>query len=202
MKTTDWCAASTLAGQEYAARLELERIGLTPHLPQCRRYWLPDKVNSKLTTPLTRSFPLFPKFLLLPLAQSRTRGFHYCKALRLPRPLLDDWLASDDDVFEVMKTEHAGEYDETRTAGNLVKARGVDLFIARSTERLVELFRPLFLVVKKPLDKSQDCPHCEDPDERPAAAGCGPHGQDCSYDDQERRPEHPEPHGQHDEGQD
>jgi hypothetical protein len=41
MASTGWTAATTAPGAEYAACLELERLGASPYLPQVRRAWRP-----------------------------------------------------------------------------------------------------------------------------------------------------------------
>jgi hypothetical protein len=59
---------------------------------------------------LVRSFPLFPRWVLLPLVEARSREIHYCPKLRLPRPLLTIdgcvWQAPSEAVFQLARAEH------------------------------------------------------------------------------------------------
>ena len=147
-----WAAATTNAGAEYAARLELERLGLHPYLPQHRRNWLPPGA----TRPVIRSYPLFPKYLFLPACEARSREVRYVRQLQGPKPLLRSgegqlWLAPAAQLFALMETENEGGFDETRPVlGDKVRLKaggvlsGMDLVVASLDEKTAQLFSPLF----------------------------------------------------------
>lgn len=133
---------TTDPGMEYTVRLELARLKLSPYLPQYRRLWTPDKS----TMPLVRSYPLFPRYVFLPLCEARTREVQYVRGLRLPRPFINNGdgriLALPEDVVdEVARIEHSGGFDLTQATGRLTP---VDLFASCLAEATAELFRPLF----------------------------------------------------------
>jgi hypothetical protein len=172
MPCTDWAAAKTDAGAEYRVALDLERLGLRPFCPECRRYYSP----CGAITPLVRAYPLIPKHLFLPLADARSREVHYVSGLQC---FINDadgkmWAIPDDAIFEVALAQHTGQFDTTTVTGNRVRLYGLELFLSCLPESTAALFAPL--IVKKSLDESKDRPCREDPDQRPAAAGCGPHG--------------------------
>jgi hypothetical protein len=147
-----WAAATTAKGMEYSARLELERLGLHPYLPQHRRKWLPPGA----TRPVIRSYPLFPKYLFLPACEARSREAHYVRQLQGPKPLLCNgegqlWLAPAADIFAIQQTENEGGFDEIRPVlGDRVKLKGngalsaMDLVVACIDEKTAQLFSPLF----------------------------------------------------------
>ena len=139
-----WAAALTDGGAEYAVKIDLERLGLNPYCPQVRRRWKPPGSS----TFLVRSFPLFPKHVLLPVDHARTRAVHYVKGLKTPRAFIDDAAGKmltlpADAVFELWRLEMRGDLDETLLAGNWVRMTGVDLFLAQAAEETARLFGPL-----------------------------------------------------------
>ena len=133
------------------ARLELERLGLHPYLPQHRRKWLPPGA----ARPVVRAYPLFPKYLFIPACEARTREVHYVHHLQGPKPLLCDgeghlWLAPAAEIFALARTENEGGFDEMPPGlGDRVRLKGgqlpgVEMFLARSTGKMAEVFSPLF----------------------------------------------------------
>ena len=67
----------TLAAREYDAKLDCERLGLHPYLPQMRKSWLPRGA----TKPMLRCVPLFPRYLFVPIGEARARQLHYVRGL-------------------------------------------------------------------------------------------------------------------------
>jgi hypothetical protein len=145
MKQSDcWCVAVTASKTEYSARVDLARLGLNPYLPSYRRLWTPP--GSAM--PLVRSYPLFPKHMLLPLSEARQREVRYVRSLKTPLPFLNDCggrmlTLPGDAVFELWRLEHRGDLDLTTLSGNWVRMTPIDLFLAQSSEQTSELFRPL-----------------------------------------------------------
>jgi hypothetical protein len=147
-----WAAATTATGMEYAARLELERFGPHPYLPQHRRKFLPGAVR-----PAVRCYPLFPRYLFIPASEARAREVRYVRQLQWPKPLLCDgdgvlWTATAAEIFALAKTENEGgfdEFDEALCPGARVRMKtgrlpGVEMFLASSSGRMAEIFLPLF----------------------------------------------------------
>jgi hypothetical protein len=148
MASDYWAAARTAGGAEYAVTVDLKRLRLTPFCPQYYRHWTPDKSS----TSLVKAYPLFPRYVLLPLAEARTREVQYVRGLRLPKPLLtvdgQIWQIPAEAVFELARLEHRADLDRTVLAGNWVRMTAVDLFLAQVAEQTAELFRPLWAVAR------------------------------------------------------
>jgi hypothetical protein len=141
MPCSGFAVAATETGLEYQVRLELARLRLNPYLPQYTRLWTPDKT----AMPLVRCFPLFPKYVFLPLAEARTREIFYVKGLKLPKPFINNGdgrilTLPEDAVFEVMRIEHEGGFDLTLASRRLTPAA---IFASRLAEATAALFRPL-----------------------------------------------------------
>ena len=108
MANDGFAVAVTETGLEYQVRLELARLRLNPYLPQYTRLWTPDKTS----TPLVRRFPLFPKYILLPLAEARTREVQYVRGLKLLRPIFASRLAEQTAaLFRPLLQDHRQEVE-------------------------------------------------------------------------------------------
>jgi transcription antitermination factor NusG len=127
MARNDWVALVTDPAAEYVARTELERFGLRPYLPQLRKRWTTPHTN----TSLMRRYPLFPRYILLPVRDSTTSAVRVCRGLRKLKPILCDaegrpWRASDRVIAAVREAEERGEFDEVLSQGDKVQlAKGV-----------------------------------------------------------------------------
>ena len=104
-----WAAAVTELGREYFARIELERLGFCPYLPEIEKLWRPRGA----TEPLVRASPLFPGFVFLPLDEARKRAIWFVTDLRRPAPLHSDadgriWRVSEDEVVDHWKVAGRG----------------------------------------------------------------------------------------------
>ena len=151
MARNDWVALVTDPAAEYVARTELERFGLRPYLPQLRKRW----VAPHGSTSLMRRYPLFPRYILLPVRDSTCSAVRMCRGLRKLKPILCDaegrpWRASDRVIAAVREAEERGDFDEILTQGNRVQlAKGVLAGVAAvltstATNGRVEVLMPLF----------------------------------------------------------
>jgi len=86
MARTDGTALVTDPAAEYTARTELERLDLNPYLPQIRKCWQPTHGN----TAHMRRYPLFPRYLLLPIRDADSPAIRVCRGLRKIKPVLAD----------------------------------------------------------------------------------------------------------------
>ena len=68
-----FAAITTLGAKEYDVDRDCRRLGLHPFFPQQRKLWLPRGAQK----PLLRASPLFPRYLLVPIAEARRRELHY-----------------------------------------------------------------------------------------------------------------------------
>jgi hypothetical protein len=96
MARDDWVALVTDPAAEYVVRTELERFGLRPYLPQLRKRW----TGSHTGIALMRRYPLFPRYILLPIRDSSGSAVRVCRGLRRIKPILSDaegrvWRAPD-----------------------------------------------------------------------------------------------------------
>jgi hypothetical protein len=152
MKNGPWAACVTLGGQEYAARVDCERFGLHPYLPQQRKLVLPRGA----VKPMLRASPLFPRYLFLPIHEARMRQLHHVRGLAGHSYLLASaegtlWTAPAEVIFELARAENMGEFDELEPGlGTRVRLRGngalsgLQLFVASIDVKTAQLFSPLF----------------------------------------------------------
>jgi len=139
-----WVAAVTEPRQEYVAKVDLERLGLTPYLAQCRRTWLPPTSSR----PILRACPLFPGYIFLPLQQARLPAVHFVRGLR--RMLSDSagclWRIDDAVIHSLALVEHAGGFNDILRQGDAVTVRGAlfDMVLTKAGERTAEVLLPLF----------------------------------------------------------
>jgi hypothetical protein len=147
-----YAAVQTLAGREYESRLDAERLGLHPYLPQMRKSWLPRGA----VKPMLRSQPLFPRYWFLPLHEARARQLHYIRELAGNNYLLASvegtvWQAPGEVIFCIAKAENEGKFDEIPPdLGSKVRLRAggvlstMDLLmVARIDDKIAQLFSPL-----------------------------------------------------------
>jgi hypothetical protein len=127
MARNDWVALVTDPAAEYVARTELERFDLHPYLPQIQKRWLPPHSNIELM----RRYPLFPRYLLLPLRDSGSPPVRIGRGLHRLKPILADaegrpWRAPDAVIAAVKEAEARGDFDEILYQGDKVQlAKGV-----------------------------------------------------------------------------
>jgi hypothetical protein len=152
-----WAAVMTLASKEYEARLDCERLGLHPYLPQMRKSWTPHIASPRYAAkPMLRAVPLFPRYFILPLCEARARQLHFCRGLTGHQFLLASaegriWEAPGEVIFELARAENEGRFDEIPPElGDKVRLRspgalsGMDLIVASLDEKVAQLFSPLF----------------------------------------------------------
>jgi hypothetical protein len=155
MARNDWVALVTDPAAEYVARTELERFDLRPYLPQFRKRWSTPHSNAALM----RRYPLFPRYILLPLRDSSVPAVRVCRGLRKTKPILADdegrpWRASEAVIMAVMRAEARGDFDDILAQGDKVQlAKGVLAGVAAvltstATNGKVEVLMPLFGGVK------------------------------------------------------
>jgi hypothetical protein len=122
MARTDWVAIQTDPAAEYTARVELERLGLTPYLPQIRRRWRP----ARSTAVMVRLYHVFPTYIFLPIRSSDAPAVRLARGVRRVKPVLCDsegrlWRCPEAVVDAVRETEAAGGYDEALGPGDSVR---------------------------------------------------------------------------------
>jgi transcription antitermination factor NusG len=154
MARTDWVALVTDPAAEYLARTELERFDLRPYLPQIRKRW-----RSPHGTALMRRYPLFPRYILLPIRESSVPAVRICRGVRRIKPILADaegrpWRCAETVIDAVREDEAAGAYDEHIIQGDTVKLangvlKGVAAVLVRNGSNCrAEVLLPLFGGVK------------------------------------------------------
>jgi hypothetical protein len=151
MARTDWTALQTAPAAEYLAVTELERFGLNPYLPQFTRRYQPLP-----HAPFTfRRYPLFPRYLFLPLAQVRAQTLRLTRGLDRLRPVLSYrdgriWRAPSVVIDQLQEAEVLGKFNENLAPGDSVTVTagpcaGVHTVLtAAISADTVELFTPLF----------------------------------------------------------
>jgi transcription antitermination factor NusG len=122
MARHDWIALVCDPAAEYTAWVDLERFGLSPYLPQLRKRW----IHPHLRTPLMKRYPLFPRYLLLPIRDADQPAIRICRGLRRIRPILSNaegrpWRAPDAVIQAVREVEARGELDEVIQAGDKIR---------------------------------------------------------------------------------
>ena len=142
----------TLAAREYDAKLDCERLGLHPYLPQMRKSWLPRGA----TKPMLRASPLFPRYFFIPLGEARARQLHYCRGLAGHQFLLASvegrvWEAPGPVISELARAENEGRFDEVPPVlGDSVRLNGngalsaMDLLVSCLDTTTAQLLTPLF----------------------------------------------------------
>jgi hypothetical protein len=147
MARTDWAALVTEPAAEYTASAELVRFGLQPYLPQVRRR------HRAQGLALVRLYPLFPRYLLVPIGDAQAPALRLARGLRKPRPVLTDddgrpWRAPGDLIEALMAAERRGDFDETLAHGDRVRLAsgalaGVNALLQGSSGSRAELLMPL-----------------------------------------------------------
>jgi hypothetical protein len=151
MARDDWVAVVTDPGAEYTAFTELTRFELRPYLPQRRRRWRsPSSAKS-----LSRRYPLFPRYLLLPIRAVKHDALPLCRGLRKFKPILSDnegrlWRCPHSVIEAIRERETRGEFDEVVAVGDKVQVakgalRGVEAVLTEIDDRgRLSLLLPLF----------------------------------------------------------
>ena len=162
MARDDWTALVTDPAAEYSARTELERFNLHPYLPQIQKRWLPPRSNAALM----RRYPLFPRYILLPIRDSDSPVVRICRGLRKVKPILADsegrlWRAPDAVIAAVREAEARGDFDEAVGPGDKVHlAKGVltgvaAILIRNASGCRAEILMPLFGGVRATVPQGQ-----------------------------------------------
>jgi hypothetical protein len=78
------------------------------------------------TTSLLRPYPLFPCYLLLPIADAKHSAIHVCRGVRKVKPILCDadgylWRAPDRVIAAVREAEDGGAFDKVLRQGDAVQ---------------------------------------------------------------------------------
>ena len=150
MARSDFVALIAEPATEYIAANELRRFGLSPYLPELKkRYVLPHGGA------LPRRYPLFPRYILLPIGEANHCAVRIVRGVRRFRAVLADdigrpWRCPVAVIDAIKLAESCGEFDEIITIGDQVKlTRGVLASVAARINRdsggsRVELLLPLF----------------------------------------------------------
>lgn len=149
MARSDWIALVTEPTAEYVAQTDLLRFGLTPYLPQVRRRCvLPYAPRYQI-----RLYPLFPRYLLLPLGQLDRGLLRACRGLYRVKPLLADsdgrpWRAPEKVVLAIRQAEANGDFDENLTKGDKVRITdsiftNISAFLENYSGNTAKLLTPL-----------------------------------------------------------
>jgi transcription antitermination factor NusG len=149
MARTDWTALVTDPAQEYLARSELERLGMHPYLPQVRRRWTAPHGRTKHL----RNFPLFPRYIFIPLNDVDPSMFALCRGVRKYKPVVSDqsgrpWRVYNSHIQLIRTAEQLRHFDDTFQKGDKVQINnglfeGIEAFLENSSNNMVELFAPL-----------------------------------------------------------
>jgi hypothetical protein len=152
MPRDSFAAITTLGAREYDVDLDCRRLGLHPFFPQQRKLWLPRGAQK----PLLRASPLFPRYLLLPIAEARRRELHYVRGLAGDhRYLLASaegriWEAPGEVVSAIAAAESRGEFDEVPPSlCDKVKLKGtgalstMEMLVACLDTTTARLFSPI-----------------------------------------------------------
>lgn len=147
MARTDWIALATAPSTEYTARSDLERLCLRPYLPQqCRRIRIEGVIQ-------LRRFPLFPRYLLLPIADLDYRVIRNTRGILKLNPVVSGrdgkiWRASQESINKIRDAEQSGNFDEKIQKGTRVQLQSkgfsdISAFVEAVDAGTVELFTPL-----------------------------------------------------------
>jgi hypothetical protein len=150
MARSDWAALITEPAAEYTAHTELCRFGLQPYLPQIKK-----RHHTRAGAYVMRNFPLFPRYLLIPINDAHHASIRLARGICRYRPLLADdegrpWRAPGKVIDAVKTAETAGLYDEILHKGDHVTlAYGVlatvkSVCSSDTTTGMIELLMPLF----------------------------------------------------------
>jgi hypothetical protein len=120
MARSDWAALLTEPAAEYVACSELQRFGLAPYMPQMKK-----RHRTRSGAFIMRHYPLFPRYLLLPIAEAADPAIHMARGVCRFRPVLADsdghpWRAPGKVIEAVRKAEDAGMFDQILHRGDTV----------------------------------------------------------------------------------
>jgi len=150
MARSDWAALITEPASEYTAHTELLRFGLAPYLPQLKK-----RHHTRSGSYVMRHFPLFPRYLLIPINDAHHASIRLARGICRYRPLLADdegrpWRAPQKTIEAVKTAEQQGLFDEILHKGDHVTlAYGVlstvqSVMSSDTTVGMIELLMPLF----------------------------------------------------------
>jgi hypothetical protein len=151
MPRDSFACCTTLPSREYEAKLDCERLGLHPYLPQLRKSWLPRGAIK----PMLRASPLFPRYFFLPLSEARARQLHHVRGLCGHQFLLASaegriWEAPGSVIRELVLAEQDGRFDEVSPIpGDRVKLKGggalsaMELLVSCLDTTTAQLFSPI-----------------------------------------------------------
>jgi hypothetical protein len=149
MARSDWAALLTEPAAEYLAHSELLRFGLEPYLPQLKK-----RHHTRAGKYVMRNYPLFPRYLLIPINSTTDGAIRLARGIYRTRPLLADndgrpWRAPGKVIDAVRTAEHSGYFDEILHKGDQVTLACGVLSMVRSvmssdtTTGMIELLMPL-----------------------------------------------------------
>jgi Transcription termination factor nusG len=163
MARSDWAALLTEPAAEYTAKTELQRFGLEPYLPQLRK-----RHHTRPGRFVMRHYPLFPRYLLIPINRVLDPAVRMARGVCKHRPILADsygqpWRAPQKIIEAIQLAEQRGDFDEilhkgdnvTLTYGVLATVRAVLATDLESPTGMVELLTPLFGGTKIRIDPSR-----------------------------------------------
>jgi Transcription termination factor nusG len=150
MARSDWAALLTEPAAEYVACTELRRFGLDPYMPQL--------LKRHATRPgayVMRHFPLFPRYLLIPIKDTTNPVIRLARGVAKYKPVLSDeegrpWRAPEKVIEAVREAEATGRFDEILHKGDHVTLAYGALATVKSvmssevSAGMIELLLPLF----------------------------------------------------------
>jgi hypothetical protein len=150
MARSDWAALLTDPAQEYLAHTELRRFGLEPYLPQLKK-----RHHTRAGTYVMRYYPLFPRYLLIPVNSVYDPSVRMARGICKHRHVLADaegrpWRAPNRVIEAVMVAERSDRFSEFLQKGDQVAlARGVlstvrSVMSSDTSTGMVSLLMPLF----------------------------------------------------------
>lgn len=152
MARTDWAALIINPAREYAARTELERYGLTPYLPQCRR-----RCRLAADNYVLRQYPLFPGYVLIPINQTQSPNLRFVPNImrtpEIPSGILHSngrpWRATAMEIHEIREAEIFGRFDDQLREGHIVTFTNPSLAHLRGT--ITKVISPSTVSILTPL---------------------------------------------------
>ena len=160
MARTDFVALVTEPAAEYITATELRRFGLRPYLPELSRRWIPPHGGV-----LPRRYPLFTRYVLLPIGEAEHRAVRHVRGLRKVRPVLADdlgrpWRCPVAVIDAIRFAEQQGEFDEIIASGDQLKLTSgvlasVSARMSGSPGIRVEVLLPLFNGCRATVSASQ-----------------------------------------------
>jgi hypothetical protein len=150
MSRSDWAALQTEPAAEYIAYSELQRFGLAPYMPQLKR-----RHRTRTGSFVMRNYPLFPRYLLIPITDTTDPTVRMARGICRFRPVLADaegrpWRAPERAIRAVQKAEQHGMFNQILNPGDVVSLSNGVLSAVRAvmsettSPGMIELLLPLF----------------------------------------------------------